>query len=194
MRYRAVARGDGWAQSIVGSVLVHDVRDADGAVRVDKGRILDEADVTRLEDLRWTELHVATLEPEDIHEDEAGAALACAAAGEGVRVGARSAGHWPLIADRRGIVDVAVEPLAEVNEREGLAVYTLYHGHVVDEGEVVARARITPFALPRGVLEEAATGARSAQGLVRVRGFRPARLGAVVLESLGERNPATIGR
>jgi molybdopterin biosynthesis enzyme len=194
MRYRAVARGEGWDQGLAGCVLVHDVRDASGAVRVDKGRILDEADIALLADLGWSELHVATLEPNDIHEDEAGAALAYIAAGEGVRVGVRSAGHWPLVADRRGIVDVAVEPLVEVNAREGLAVYTLYDGHVVDEGEVVARAKITPFALPRGVLDGAAMTARSAQGLVRVRGFRRARLGAVVLESLGERNPVTIGR
>lgn len=194
MRYRAVARGNGWSQGLVGSVLVHDVRDASGAVRVDKGRILDDADVAGLADLRWSELHVALLEPDDIHEDEAGAALACAAAGEGVRVGERSAGHWPLVADRRGVVDVAVEALADVNALDGPAVYTLYHGHVVEEGEVVARASITPFALPRGVLEDAAMTAHSAQGLVRIRGFRPARLGAVVLDSLGERNPATIGR
>lgn len=194
MRYRAVARGDGRAQELAGCVLVHDVRDATGAVRIEKGRVLDERDVERLESLPWGELHVAMLEAGDVHEDEAGAALACAAAGDGVRVGARSAGHWPLVAEYRGIVHISMEPLTEVNAREGLAVYTLYHGHVVDEGEVVARAKITPFAVPRSVLEKAAGMARGGLGLVRVRGFRRARLGAVVLESLGERNPATISR
>jgi molybdopterin biosynthesis enzyme len=175
-------------------VVVHDVRDATGVVRIDKGRVLDPHDVAQLAELRWSELHVAALDLDDIHEDEAGAALACAAAGDGVRVGARSGGHWPLFAEFRGIVDIAVEPLADVNAREGLAVYTLYHGHVVDDGEIVARAKITPFAVPRPTLDAAAAAARAARGLVRVRGFRRARLGAVVLESLGERNPATIGR
>lgn len=194
MRYRAVVRGDGWQNALAGSVLVHDVRDASGSVRVQKGRVLEEADVALLADLRWQALHVASLEPDDVHEDEAGAALACAAAGTGVRVVSRSAGHWPLVAEHRGIVDVAVDQLADVNAREGLAVYTLYHGHVVDEGEIVARAKITPFAVPRSVLEDATAAARGTGGLVRVRGFRRARLGAVVLESIRDGNPAAIGR
>jgi len=81
-----------------------------------------------------------------------------------------------------------------VNGREGLSVYTLFHGHVVDEGEVVARAKITPFAVPKHVVEGAAKVARAAGGVIRVRGFRRARIGAVVLSSLGDRNATTIGR
>ena len=194
MQYRAVARGEGWERRVAGCVLVHDVRDDQGGVRVDKGRVLAEADVERLGVLPWTELHVATLDVGDVHEDEAGTALACAAAGEGVRVGSRSAGHWPLVAERRGIVEIAVESLTKVNAHEGLAVYTLFHGHVVDDGEVVGRAKITPFAVPRPALDAATETARAARGLIRVRGFRHARLGAVVLESLAQRNPAAIGR
>lgn len=194
MRYRAVARSNGWERGLAGHVLVHDVRDLTGAVRVDKGTVLGDGEISLLAELTWRELHVAALEADDVHEDEAGAALACAAAGDGVRVGHRSAGHWPLVAEWRGIVDVAIETLGEVNAREGLAVYTLFHGHVVDDGEVVARAKITPFAVPRSVLDAALAVARHQSGLVRVRAFRPARLGAVVLESLGERNPATIAR
>lgn len=194
MRYRAVSRGEHWETALVGSVLVHDVRDARGAVRIGKGRVLGDGDVAILADMSWSELHVASLAPDDMHEDEAGARLACAAAGEGVQVGQRSAGHWPLIAARRGIVSVAIDPLLDVNAREGLAVYTLFHGHVVDEGELVARAKITPFAVPRAVVEAAADAARAAGGLVTVRAFHRARIGAVVLTSLGERNPATIGR
>jgi len=60
-----------------------------------------------------------------------------------------------------------------VNGREGLSVYTLFHGHVVDEGEVVARAKITPFAVPRGLVEGAVGVARSRlapAGTVLVRG------------------------
>jgi hypothetical protein len=194
MQYRAVSRGDAWDGAITGSVLVHDVRDARGAVCVAKGRVLNLDDVARLRSVPWQELHVAALAPDDMHEDEAGPRLACAAAGAGVRVGERSAGHWPLIAARRGIVDISIDPLTDVNSREGLAVYTLFHGHVVDEGEVVGRAKITPFAVPRGLVEGAAGAARAAGGLVRVRPFRRARIGAVVLSSLGDRNGTAIAR
>ena len=194
MRYHALSRAGDWESSLAGCVIVHDVRDDRGAVQVPKGRILEEADVTRLRLLPWKELHVARLAPEDVHEDEAGARLACAAAGDGVRPGERAGGHWPLSATRRGIVDVAVDTLHDVNGREGLAVYTLFHGHVVDSGEVVARAKITPFAMPRGVLAGALDLAHASHGLVRVRGFRRARVGAVVLTSLGERNPNILSR
>jgi hypothetical protein len=194
MQYRAVSRGEAWDGAITGSVLVHDVRDARGAVCVAKGRVLSLADVARLRTVPWQELHVAALAPDDVHEDEAGPRLACAAAGAGVRVGERSTGHWPLIAARRGIVDIAIDPLADVNGREGLSVYTLFHGHVVDEGEVVARAKITPFAVPRALMDDAAAVARAANGLVRVRPFHRARVGAVVFATLAERNGAMIAR
>ena len=194
MEYRAVSRGEALDGSLAGSVLVHDVRDAKGAVCVSKGRVLSLDDVARLRTVPWQELHVAALAPDDMHEDDAGPRLACAAAGTGVRVGERSAGHWPLIANRRGIVDISVDPLANVNGREGLSVYTLFHGHIVDEGEVVARAKITPFAVPRGLIEGAADIAKASGGLVRVRPFRQTRIGAIVLSSLGDKNTSAIGR
>jgi hypothetical protein len=194
MQYRAVSRGEALDGSLAGSVLVHDVRDARGAVCIAKGRVLNLDDVARLRTVPWQELHVAALAANEMHEDDAGPRLACAAAGSGVRVGDRSAGHWPLIATRRGIVDVSIDPLTDVNGREGLSVYTLFHGHVVDEGEVVARAKITPFAVPRELVDGAASVARSAAGLIRIRAFRRARIGAVVLASLGDRNATTITR
>jgi molybdopterin biosynthesis enzyme len=194
MQYRAVARGDALDVTLAGTVLVHDVRDARGAICLAKGRVLNLDDVARLRSVPWRELHVASLAPDELHEDDAGPRLACAAAGSGVRVGERSAGHWPLIATRRGIVDIAIDPLSDVNGREGLSVYTLFHGHVVDEGEVVARAKITPFAVPRALVESAVETARTSGGLARVRPFRNSRIGAIALSSLGDRSATTIGR
>jgi hypothetical protein len=194
MRYRAVARTGEWAVSLAGCVIVHDVRDTRGVVQIPKGRVLGEHDLGRLGALPWEELHVAELAADDVHEDDAGARLAAAAGGEGVELGTRSAGHWPLCASRRGIVAVAVDTLHELNAREGLSVYTLFDGHVVDAGEMVARAKITPFAVPRPVLAGALEMAEASRGLVRVRAFRAQRVGAVVLSALGERNPATLGR
>src|SRR5690349_15977966 len=194
MEYRAVSRGEAWDGGLAGRVLVHDVRDARGALCVAKGRVLSPDDVARLRSVPWQELHVAALAPDDVHEEEAGTRLACAAAGSGIRVGERFAGHWPLVASRRGIVDVSIDALSDVNGREGLAVYTLFYGHVVDEGEVAARAKISPSAVPRTVLNGAVEVARSSGGLVPVRAFLPARIGAVAVSSLGGRNAAAIGR
>src|SRR5689334_18577491 len=120
MEYRSVSRADGWDGTLAGSVLVHDVRDARGAVCVPKGRVLNPDDVAGLRSMPWEELHVPELAPDDVHEDEAGPRRACAAAGAGVRVGEMSAGHWPLVASRRGIVDISIDPLTAVNSHEGL--------------------------------------------------------------------------
>ena len=171
-------------RAIDGAVLCHDLRTADGTLRYRKGRVLRADDIASVAALEWDELHLVLMELGDVHEDEAGERLARAAAGTGVRVGAASAGHWPLIAETRGIADVATAALDRVNAVEGLCVYTLFSGHVVDAGEVVARAKITPFVMGGSVVGEAESLAYGAGGLVSVRPFARTRVAAVVQEAL----------
>jgi hypothetical protein len=170
--------------AIDGAVLCHDLRGSSGAVRYRKGCILRADDLRGVVELPWDELHLLYMDAGDVHEDEAGERLARAAAGPGVHVGAASGGHWPLTAETRGIVDVAVDTLDRVNSVEGLCVYTLFSGHVVDAGEVVARAKITPFVIDGVAVGEAESLAYAAAGLVTVRPFVPTRVAAVVQEPL----------
>src|SRR5262249_56606442 len=93
VRYRAVVRDDAKGASLVGSILVHDVREANGAPGLAKGRRLNDGDVAHLARLQWEELHVLDLEPGDVHEDEAGKEHAGGAAGGGGAVGPHSAGR-----------------------------------------------------------------------------------------------------
>jgi hypothetical protein len=172
------------AGAIDGTVLCHDLRTADGALRYRKGRILRADDLAQVAALPWDELHLVRMDAGDLHEDDAGERLARAAAGEGARVGRASAGHWPLLAATRGIVDIATSALDRVNAVEGLCVYTLFSGHVVDAGEVVARAKITPFVMDGAAVGEAESLAYAAGGLVSVRPFIPTRVAAVVHEPL----------
>ena len=167
-----------------GAVLCHDLRARNGALRYRKGRIMRADDLPSVAELPWDELHLVQMEPGDVHEDEAGERLARAAAGPGVSVGAASAGHWPLHAEWRGIAEVATAPLERVNAVEGLCLYTLFSGHVVDGGEVVARAKITPFVMRGVTVGEAESLAYAAGGIVSVRPFVPLRVAAVVQEPL----------
>jgi molybdopterin biosynthesis enzyme len=96
-------------------------------------------------------------------------------------------GPGPLAATVRGIVDVSLDAMRTVNAIDGPCVYSVFRGQVVDAGELVARAKITPFALDESRVSEAEGVARRAGGLVRVRDFRAMRIGAVVRETLGER-------
>jgi hypothetical protein len=180
-----VPRGVLAQQPLDGALLARDLRDGAGRIAFHKGKALGEGDRDALCALSWDELHLVHLEQGDVHEDAAGERLARAAAGEGTAVGALGGGHWPIRSTHRGILAVRVDALADVNAVEGLGVYTLYDGQVVEAGEVVARAKIHPFAIARERIELAERLAGATGGLVLVRPFLARRVGVVVQESLG---------
>jgi hypothetical protein len=170
-----------------GRVLCHELRAEDGRVAIAKGRVLDDDDCARALTLDWSELHLLALADDDVHEDEAGDRIARAVAGEGVVVRNVSGGHWPLVATHRGLLAVDQLALERINTLDGPCVYSLYDHQVIDAGEVVARAKILPFAVSSAVLDRAESISVAANGVIRVRPFLSYRVGAVVHESMGER-------
>jgi len=172
---------------LAGLVLCHELRFDDGRVAIPKGRVLDTDDVARALTLTWSELHLLTLDPGDVHEDEAGIRLARLVAGNGIEVGAAAAGHWPLVAVHRGLLTIASQALEDVNTLDGPCVYSLLHGQVVEAGEVVARAKVIPFAVTAETMSNVERIAAATEGVIGVRSFLPHRVGGVVQESLGER-------
>jgi hypothetical protein len=170
-----------------GMVLCEDVRDSTGRPALRKGQVLGGTDLPALDALEWTELHVIERDRGEMLEEDAGRLVANAVAGDGTAVGTFSGGHWAITATRRGVLEIDVGALAKLNRIEGVCVYTLYDGQIVDAGELVARAKITPFVLRAEAVESAEKLARQGDGIVRVREFRPARIAAVVQERLDER-------
>lgn len=170
-----------------GLVLAQDVRDAAGRTVAAKGSCLTSEVMQRLDTLEWSELHAIALDPGDVHEVDAGARLARAAAGRHVEVGAMTAGHWPLQAGCRGIVEVAVDALRDINTLQGISLYTLFDGQVVEQRETIARGKIVPFVIPDATLTSVERSARASDGVIHVRPFAPMRVGAVIQESLGDR-------
>jgi molybdopterin biosynthesis enzyme len=81
-------------------------------------------------------------------------------------------------------VSVNAAALDAVNGLEGMSVFTLYDLQPVEAGEAVARAKITPLAIPDRLVKDAETRAGSAGGLVAVKPFRPHVLAALSRESL----------
>ena len=185
-----VVRGSARPADLTGRVLCHELRADDGRVVIAKGRVLDAEDSLHALELTWSELHLLALDPGDVHESDAGDRIARLVAGAGVTVRPPSGGHWPLTAEHRGLLTIDIARLDRVNELDGPCVYSLYHGQVVDEGEIVARAKIIPFAVSTGVLEAVAAVFADARGAIGVRPFVPRRVGAIVHESLGDRGIA----
>ena len=187
---RAVAVSKSVATSIAdleARIACHDVRDGAGKVAIEKGQTLDADAAKRLLSLAWDEVHLLELEPGDLHEEPAGARLAAAAAGPGVEVKGYSGGQWTLTASRRGLVGVRSEALGAVNALPGMSVFTLYDRQPVDAGETVAKAKITPLAMPEALVKQAEERAWAAGGLLTVKTFSPSVLGAVTRENLEAR-------
>lgn len=168
-----------------GAVLVSDVRDSLGRVVIGRGTLLGEDERILLAGLSWEALHVVRQDTGDLLEAEAGTRLTRAAAGDGVRWSDAAGGHWPLISERRGVVEVRHDALLAVNGPGDLAVYTVADGQVVDEDEVIARVKVIPFVVESATVGGAVQAAVAAGGLIGVRAFAPTRAGVVVLESLG---------
>lgn len=185
MRAEVVRRDDSGAGSLLGAVLVADVRDSLGRVVLGRGTPIGDDERIVLDGLTWDALHILRPDDGDVLELDAGTRLATAAGGPGVTAGDVAGGHWPLSAVTRGIVDVRRDALLEVNSGGDLAVYTVSDGQVVERDEVVARVKIIPFIVDGTVLERGLVAASRASGLISVRPFHPALLGAVVMETLG---------
>ncbi|PWU20154.1 MAG: hypothetical protein C5B48_12845 [Candidatus Rokuibacteriota bacterium] len=186
MRAVAIPRSAA-VEDLEGRIACHDVRDAGGKVAIAKGQVLDREAAERLCALPWQEVHVLELDPGDLHEEPAGSRLASAAAGPGVEVKGYAGGQWTLAATRRGLLSVGVDALDAVNALEGMSVFTLYEAQPVEAGETVAKAKITPLAMPEALVKQAEERAWAAGGLVGVKAFAPRVLGAVTRENLEPR-------
>jgi hypothetical protein len=186
----AVAPAQVGVERLVGLVLCHDVLDAEGHAVARKGAVLDAAAARRVVAAAPGEVHLIEIEPGDLHEDPAGRRLAEAVAGPGVAIRDSAGGQWALAAGRRGLLRVRADALAAVNRLEGISVYTLYDGQVVESGEVVARAKVTPLVIAEATVGGAEARARAAGALVEVRPFRPLGVAAVAPASLGPRGRA----
>jgi hypothetical protein len=174
-------------ERLVGWVLCHDVRDAAGALLGRKGERLDAAGAARLAAGSRDEIHLLEMEPGDLHEDPAGERVARAVAGEDVSVRDSASGQWAIVSGQRGILRVAVPSLAAVNAIEGVSVYTLFDGQVVDAGEVVARAKVTPLVIAETLVRQAEERGRQAGGCLAVRSFARLPVAAVAPASLTPR-------
>jgi hypothetical protein len=180
----AVRRTTAGPADLEGRIVCHDVRDPSGKVAAAKGQTLDADAARRLLALAWDEVHLLELEPDDLHEEPAGRRLSAAAVGPGVEVKGYAGGQWALAATRRGLLRVHREALETVNALEGMSVFTLYDFQPVEAGETVAKAKITPLAMPEALVKQAEQRAWEAGGLVTVRAFEPRLLGAVTRETL----------
>lgn len=173
----------------IGHILCHNIADAQGRKAFGKGRVLQPADSLQLAELGYTQVRVAVLDADDVHENTAALRLANAVAGAGVTVGKAHAGRVNLAAVRLGPLHVDVAALQSINELDGLTVATLPAHTLVQPGTALATIKVIPFAIPAATLAQAEALGRQAQGVLRVPALVLRAVGVVLVSS-----PAARGR
>jgi molybdenum cofactor cytidylyltransferase len=162
----------------LGGVAVHSIR-TDKLV-LKKGTRIGDTEIAALRVAGIATIVVAKVESGDVGEDEAAAALATAAAGENIRVDDAFTGRTNLFAGAAGVLMVDKSAIDRVNAiDEGITFATLAAFSPVAEGQMVATAKIIPFAVPeashRAVLDEAKSG----RGLLRIAPYRVKKVGVI---------------
>lgn len=164
-------------EDIEGRVLVHDL-----GPELRKGTVLGPQ---HLELLRRTgEIHVAALDPGDLHEDEAARRLAAAVSGPGLDATPPVQSQARLEATRRGLARIKSDVVDAINSLGYISVFTLMDGQAVEKGEEVAGCKVTPVAVPAALVGRAERLARERGPVIEVLEFRPLKTYVVATERL----------
>lgn len=156
MRPFALTIGTDPLERAVGAVLAHNVPRPEGkGFLARKGQQLRAEDLAALEQAQGFRLHLLEIQAGDLHEEVAGARLAAAVGGPGVRVRGFNGSQFDLVAAHRGLLRVDAERLARVNAQEGVSVFTLFDSVPVDEGQELAGVKVTPYLIAEDVIRRA---------------------------------------
>jgi len=152
-----------------GGVAVHSIRREKLILK--KGTRIGDAEIAALREAGIGEVVVALLEPGDIGEDEAAQALSEAAAGANVSVERAFTGRSNLYAKAAGVLVVDDARIRAVNAvDESITFATLPAFSAVQAGQMIATAKIIPFAAPEAAFRRTHAAAGDAT-LVRVAPF-----------------------
>ncbi|OHE25131.1 MAG: molybdopterin-binding protein [Syntrophus sp. RIFOXYC2_FULL_54_9] len=171
-------------EEAVGKVLCHDitqiVKDTFKGVAFKKGHLIRAEDVEEL--LRLGKSHIALIEldPQELHEEEAGLRLAQAIRGPGIVLKGPSEGRYDLIAETRGLLKIRTKPLLKINRIPRVVVATLHTMTPVLQGEKVAGTKIVPLAIEEGVIRKVEAICADDGPVVSVLPYRKMKVGAVI--------------
>ncbi|GGD90905.1 hypothetical protein GCM10011390_07000 [Aureimonas endophytica] len=160
-----------------GAILAHAAKLETG--RIAKGTRLGPDEIARLGAAGIASVTGARLDPGDLAEDEAAAALSAALAADGIEAAPAATGRVNLFARGAGLLVVERASVDGVNRVDaGLTLATLSEFAPVGEGQMVATVKIIPLAVPGEAVRRAAALLRARPAL-RLARFRPQRVALV---------------
>ncbi len=162
----------------LGGTAVHTIRE--GSFVLKKGTMIEPSHVAAAKAAGIAEIVIARLDTGDVSEDDAAAAIADAALGEGVRTDKAFTGRCNLFAEKAGILVVDRERIDAMNRiDEAVTIATLPAYKPVVEGEMLATVKIIPFAVAGDIFITAMKTAHDGKPLVRVAPYRIRKVGVV---------------
>jgi molybdenum cofactor synthesis domain-containing protein len=171
----------------VGTVLCHDMTEivpgGHKGPAFRKGHILREEDIPRLLNMGKEHIFVWEMHPGLLHENDAAARMARAAAGRGIELSAPKEGKIDLAAKEDGLLVVNVHALYEVNETEEAVFVTLHTHQRVTRGRVVGGTRIIPLVIDEEKIARIEEICRENAPLIEIKPMRPLKVGIVTTGS-----------
>lgn len=151
-----------------GAILAHSL--TAGGRRLKKGSRLAAEDLAALRGAGWAEVTAARLDPDDMTEDEAAAALGAALAPDPLALGASLSapftGRVNLLALNTGLLRVNRDLIDAANGvDEAITLATLPDHARLHPRQMAATVKIIPYAVPRAAVAEAAAILRRGEAL-----------------------------
>jgi len=159
-------------EHLVGCILGHNLRLPTGVLK--KGRVLSREDVEHIDAAGLTAVTVARLGADDVIESLAAQRLAHSICGVGIECEEPFTGRVNLHATRAGILKIdtaTANALLDIDE--GLTFSTLVPGSTVWAHQLVATAKVIPFAVLGAVVGRWERRARSQPPCIAVAPFHP---------------------
>lgn len=167
--------------SAEGAILAHNLYDSDGKRLMNKGRLLKAKDIQKLREHDFTELIVARADANDIHENVAAQRVGDAIAGDGIRVNASGVGRANLMSTVRGVLQINIPALAQLNNiYDGICIASMREHILVDAKELVVLVKIIPFFVPDERIIDIEHIARENQPVISIRPLMPRKVALII--------------
>jgi len=174
-------------ENAVGSVLCHDitryVAGEQEKVAFRKGHIVQEKDIPLLLDLGKKNLFVLDLAEDMVHEDEAAYRIAQAACGEGLDFVSPHGGKVLISSSINGLLKINIAGLQAVHEFEEVALACIHTNQRVNQGRVVAAARIIPLTVQENILKSICQNCSLYDPIIEVKPFRSLKVAIITTGS-----------
>lgn len=174
-------------EDAVGTVLVHDLtRIVPGECKgpaFRKGYIIKEEDVELLKSMGKNHINVIDLSENQVHENEAAERIANAVAGEGINLQGPVEGKIQLKAKKRGVLNINLEALTEINDIGSLTLATLHNNTLVEQNQAVAATRAIPLVIENEKIEKVEDICKTMGQVVNIKEIKPLSVGIIITGS-----------